>query len=76
MRIILSSLCVVVGRQISTRRRPAYSDPAMRDAQKKKAPCKKHDALFFMSSAISWSAGSPTIPSRFPTAMSINCFPE
>ncbi|MCK1524476.1 MULTISPECIES: hypothetical protein [unclassified Bradyrhizobium] len=47
MRIILSSICVVVGRQISTRRRPAYSDAAMRDAQKKKAPCKKHDALVF-----------------------------
>src|SRR3954447_1669983 len=66
MRIILSSLCVVVGRQISTRRSPAYSDAAMRDPQKKKAPCKKHDALVFMSSAICWSAGSPTIPRRRP----------
>jgi len=33
-------------------RAPAYSGSAMRDIPKEKAPCKKHDALVFMSPAI------------------------
>jgi hypothetical protein len=75
MRIILSSSCVLsLAPDFNPAQARLFRFP-MRDVPKKKAQCKKHDALVFhvvCDQLVCRIADNSQPP---PNAMSINCFP-